>query len=203
MVDDTRMITLHVLSAVGLGVRQEFGHGMAEVKPGHTLAYRDAMLGILTRIIYALVFPQWFLEWRILPKPMRETGTALRELNGYMDEMLNDERRAIVNGEISPKETNLMSALIRASAEERDAKHRLTDEEIKGNLFIFNVAGHETTANTFSYAISLLALHQDCQSWLREELDQYVLGEASNYAEVFPHLVRCQAVMVSKNHLRS
>ncbi|KAF2815923.1 cytochrome P450 [Mytilinidion resinicola] len=196
MVDDTRMITLHVLSAVGFGIRQDFGHGMADVKPGHTLAYRDALLGLLTHFVYPLVFPLWFLEIPGLPESsMKTAGTSLRELNSYMDEMLNDERTAIENGEAAPAKPNLMSALIRSSAEERKPKDRLTDEEIKGNLFIFNIAGHDTTANTFAYAISLLALHQDCQSWLREELELHVHHSESNYEEVFPHLKRCQAIM--------
>lgn len=203
MVDDTRMIALHVLSAVGFGVRHDFGHGMAEIRPGHTLAYRDALLGILTNIIYALVFPRRFLELPFLPKSMKNTGTAMSELDGYMDKMLNDEHYAIQTGDGTSTNTNLMSALIRSSAGERDPKYRLSDEEIKGNLFIFNIAGHETTANTLAYAISRLALYQECQNWLREELDLYVRDESQTYEEVFPLLKRCQAVMVSLNHFLS
>jgi cytochrome P450 len=197
MLDDTRMITLHVLSGVGFGVRQDFGHGMANVKAGHTLAYRDAIVGLLAHLGEVMVFPRKVLNFPILPKSMKDAGTLLNEFGTYMDEMLNDERQAIEKGEAASRKSNLLSAMIQSSAEERNPKARLTDEEIKGNLFIFNVAGHETTANTLAYAISLLALNQDCQTWLREELKQYTQGqEPRSYEEVFPRLKRCQAIMV-------
>lgn len=45
-----------------------------------------------------------------------------------------------------------------------------------GNIFIFLLAGHETTSNTLTFAFALLALHPDIQ----EELCQHI-------ESVFPH----------------
>jgi cytochrome P450 len=40
-----------------------------------------------------------------------------------------------------------------------------------GNLFIYNVAGDNTTAYTICYAIYMLAAQPDVQNWLGEEID--------------------------------
>ena len=67
-------------------------------------------------------------------------------------------------------------------------------------MFVFNFAGHDTTAHTLAFAIVILSAHPSVQEWLSEEL-QYVLGDSKpedwNYTEVFPRLNRCLAVLVS------
>ncbi|GKT86482.1 cytochrome P450 [Colletotrichum tofieldiae] len=82
-------------------------------------------------------------------------------------------------------------------------KTYLTEEEIAGNLFIFTVAGFDTTANTMAYAVTLLAAYPEWQAWVQAEIDA-VLGPASSegedgqlpdYATAFPRLTRCLAVM--------
>ena len=46
----------------------------------------------------------------------------------------------------------------------------LSNEELLGNMFIFSLAGHETTANALSAAIIFLAANPRWQDWLREEI---------------------------------
>ncbi|GFS49402.1 cytochrome P450 3A21 [Nephila pilipes] len=49
---------------------------------------------------------------------------------------------------------------------------KLTMNELVGQCVIFFLAGYETTASTLSYATYLLALNQDVQERLREEVDK-------------------------------
>jgi hypothetical protein len=42
----------------------------------------------------------------------------------------------------------------------------LTENEIAGNLFIFTATGFDTTTNTMSYAITLLAAYLEWQTWI-------------------------------------
>jgi len=74
-----------------------------------------------------------------------------------------------------------MSVLLKASESEAMGKGRsgLSDEEIIGNLFIYIVAGHDTTANTLAYAVTMLAANVGLQDWLREEISSVFGGEAS------------------------
>lgn len=74
----------------------------------------------------------------------------------------------------------------------------LTVDEIFGNIFVINFAGHDTTANTLSFGLLLLAAYPEVQDWVAEELDG--LDEDNikeHYGELFPRLLRCRAVLVS------
>jgi hypothetical protein len=84
----------------------------------------------------------------------------------------------------------------------------LTEEEIAGNLFVFTAAGFDTTANTMSYAVTLLAVYPEWQTWIQNEIDNVLGGPPAgqedeilpDYEITFPKLMRCMAVMVSHNH---
>jgi len=95
-----------------------------------------------------------------------------------------------------------MSVLIRAvDSSQQDGKGRssLSNEEIYGNLFIYNLAGHDTTANTLIYAITLLSMEDKWQDWIREEIALVIGKDAKfedlQYEKAFPQLNRCLALM--------
>ena len=76
----------------------------------------------------------------------------------------------------------------------------LTDEEMFGNLYVFNLAGFETTANALTYTMPFLARQPEIQDWVSEEIDVVIKTGAEHewvYESAFPNLVRCLAVMVS------
>jgi len=53
----------------------------------------------------------------------------------------------------------------------------MTLEEYERNMFLFFVAGHETTAGALSWALYLLAKHRDIQERVREEVDRVLQGK--------------------------
>ncbi|THU98705.1 cytochrome P450 [Dendrothele bispora CBS 962.96] len=72
---------------------------------------------------------------------------------------------------------------------------KLDNTELMGNIFIFLLAGHETTAHSVSYALALLALYQDEQ----QKLYQHIIsvcpnGQLPKYEDL-PCLTRTMAVM--------
>lgn len=115
--------------------------------------------------------------------------------------MLEQERNAIYFGTAKShgvqRSESLTGALIRASEEDKIASEKgLSDQEIYGNMFIFNFAGHDTTANTMAYAIALLAIHPDVQDWVREEVTAVCSGNTPpEYDQVFSRLKRVRALM--------
>jgi cytochrome P450 len=131
---------------------------------------------------------------------MLEVNEAITNFKSYMTEMVEEERQSVANGE--GDKDNLMSVLIRAAdSAKADEKGRnsLTDDEIFGNLFIYNLAGHESTANTLAYAVALMSAHRGVQDWIGEEID-VAFGSEENiqkwqYDEAFPKLKRCLALM--------
>ncbi|KAI0539582.1 cytochrome P450 [Xylaria digitata] len=75
---------------------------------------------------------------------------------------------------------------------------KMLEDEIFGNLFVINFAGHDTTANTLAFGVLLLAAHPDVQAWLAEEI-AIVTGNSSietwDYKALLPQLKRCRAIM--------
>ncbi|KAF2651062.1 cytochrome P450 [Lophiostoma macrostomum CBS 122681] len=202
MVDDTRVIALHVLTSAGFGISHDYHGGARLPAAGHKLSHRDSLMTLLNHLTTTIVLGQmpWLESIRsLLPKHLQHVKQAINEFDQYMDEMLATERRLMAQQQQNSAKPNLISTLIRTSDEansEGQTGLRLTDQEIKGNLFIFNLAGHDTTANTLAYAVALLAAYPEIQDWVVEEVDA-VLGEDEDvkYETVFPKLKRVLAVM--------
>ena len=82
----------------------------------------------------------------------------------------------------------------------------LSVDEILGNVFVFNFAGHDTTATSLAYSVLLLVAHPEVQEWIGEELDFYLETDKSQtwrYEIVFPRLKRCLAVLVRLYRVRN
>lgn len=196
---DTMTLALHVLAAAGFGKSYPFEGGVAKLSGNHKLSYKDAL-----RIIISNIFVSYLVKSKkapsYLPKStVEEVDTALTEFRQYMEEMVDEEKAKIG---ISTWNDNLMSVLVHASDSENrgDQRGGLTKDEMLGNLFIYNVAGHDTTANTIGYAVYLMASDPRWQAWIHEELNFVFHGQGSvgedDYENAFPKLKRCLAVMV-------
>lgn len=196
---DTLTLALHVLTSAGFGKSYEFESGVTAIPKGHTMSYRDALHTVLSNIFSTIILVSTGIPAAVLPRSMIEVITAINEFRGYMVEMVEEERASIQQ---EAEKDNLLSVLVRMS-EEYGAKGRngLSDEEILGNMFIYNLAGHDTTANTLSYAVALMASDLHWQDWIRQELESVFMSPEVadwDYNEAFPKLTRCMAVMVSR-----
>ena len=196
---DTLTLALHVLTAAGFGQEYSFASNLQAPPAGHQLSYRDALNDVLRGFLPLIVCgPDNLSKW-YMPKGVKAVGLAVNEFKQYMKEMVTRERQLIEKRD-SSNHANLISSLVRASEEGKSASQSLDDDEILGNLFIYNLAGHETTANALTYVITLLSISPNYQDWIYEEVTQ-VLQEAGppetwQYEEVYPQLPRCLATML-------
>lgn len=170
-------------------------------------SYGEALRLILDRCIPLVVLGRKNLGKPWLPKSFRELYQATLIFQEHMTKAYEDEKQAMMRGE--EQEYNLMTSLVRASqatlSQTKDSysgphQEGLTEEEIYGNIFVFNFAGHDATANSLALGISLLATRPDVQDWIADEINSVLDGvdsEESSYEAVFPHLKRCLAVTVS------
>ncbi|RAL02169.1 cytochrome P450 [Aspergillus ibericus CBS 121593] len=115
--------------------------------------------------------------------------SAARHLRRTLEELIEFRRQCpAVN------RTDLISMMLKA----RD-KLYLTPEEVRGNLFLFLFAGHETTANTLVAIIYLLAIFPSWQEWALQEIDYLLqdirVDELPNY-KLFRSTKRLRAVML-------
>ena len=196
---DFMTLTLHVLCKAGFGKSYAFDEGVANASEGYTMSYRDALKAVLDNIVVVLTvgtkpIPSW-----ILPANVLMVQTAFVEFKKYMADMVETQRASTRSSEPD----NLMSALFRASeaeAQSSQGRSGLSDQEIFGNLFIYNLAGHDTTAMTAAFAVALLSTDTRWQSWIGEEIVS-VFGtegcmDQGKYENAYPKLKRCLAVMV-------
>lgn len=114
---------------------------------------------------------------------------SLRDLNRFFTNLIDHRKRHSL-----PERDGLSSILALGD------KKLLSDDEIRGNLFLLMFAGHETTANTLVYITYLLAIHPEWQTWVAEELDQVLSGvspdEAPSIEDVFSGAPRLRALVV-------
>ncbi|KAF5343110.1 hypothetical protein D9758_016006 [Tetrapyrgos nigripes] len=72
---------------------------------------------------------------------------------------------------------------------------KLTDEELIGNVFMFLLAGHETTAYTFSWVLAMLALYPEEQEALYQHIKEVIPDGRDPTYEDIPSLTRVLAVI--------
>ncbi|TVY89990.1 11-oxo-beta-amyrin 30-oxidase [Lachnellula willkommii] len=194
--DDTRTLSLNVLSSAGFGKSYKFQGHNEESLGNVATSYKESLQTILDNCILLMVLGTRLLSFEYLPNALSATVTFKQ----YMTEVYENEKRAIAKGKSTGR--NLMTSLIRASQENGEPGQQdggLTESEIYGNIFVFNFAGHDTTAHTLAFAVVLLAASPSVQDWISQEL-HCVLGDRPtedwNYVHDFPKLKRCQAVLM-------
>ncbi len=199
-VNSIRAIAINVLSQVGYGQPKPFKPLALPRHPSDEMTYVDAVGLIAELIVVAVFIPSWILRLSKMPKLLQTLGVALDKLPNLTAKMLKERRQHRYSDNASHAREDFMSMLVRLSdsgkADAETAQH-LSEEEIAGNMFLFTVAGFDTTANTLTNAFALLAALPEWQDWIQEEID-FELGqtESRDYEVLFPRLTRCLALMV-------
>ncbi|KAL8648733.1 MAG: hypothetical protein Q9226_005871 [Calogaya cf. arnoldii] len=178
---DVNSVTLAVISLAGFGKRVDWTNGVDEeqIPPGYKYSFLKAISDTTTHMVAILLFPGWLLNL----SPLRKAHTAHLELDKYLREIIRDEQSRLERDssyENSEARANLLTSVIRASKTEgqinskktgSSRKDMLTEDEVMGNLFIYLLAGYETTANAIVYGLIALALHPEIQRKVAEEIN--------------------------------
>ncbi|KAF8895566.1 cytochrome P450 [Infundibulicybe gibba] len=161
-VEITLPIALFVIGAAGFG-RSISWEEDSTIPPGHKLSFKDALhivsTGVMTKIIV------WYTTGEVLL-----LSELLSNLQRYMSEMIRDRQTSE-----KVERFDLFSSLLDANNEDGDDS-ALTESELIGNIFIFLLAGHETTAHTLCFTFGMLALYQDEQEWLYQHIRSVIPG---------------------------
>ncbi|KAK7978719.1 cytochrome P450 monooxygenase [Apiospora saccharicola] len=188
---DTRMLSLNVLAAIGFGSHYDFRGSDEPAAVGDEVGnYRDSLMTVLDNIILLMLVP--FHVLTKLPGRYARIGNAGIAFKRHLVKLLDDETAALNEGR--PSSGAIMPSFARAAERyhrehpsgdgKTAAKARgLSAEEIFGNLFVINFAGHDSTANTSAFAVLLLAAHPDIQAWVAEEVGHATKGYAAGAIE--------------------
>lgn len=202
---DTSTLALHVITCAGFGISYHFRDALDTVREGFSMSYAESLYSVMKNLLLLILVPSRAYSLPILPKALREFKVAVTDFKRYMIEMVESAKARAAEAEsVQP---NLLNTLVQKSEEVlleaggQNKSNGLSDDEIYGNLFIFSFAGHETTANTLSFSIYLLAAFPEYQDWVGEELDKVLKDhrnvETMDYEEIYPELKRCLALMVN------
>jgi cytochrome P450 len=160
--------SLVAISAAGFGRRVTWTTDLV-VPPGHQMTFKDALRTLSTNFPLIIILPGWAKN---LTQRTRRVHLAFRELKQYMLEMVEARR----NVDKVEQHHDLFSGLLDAAQDEPDNGVALSEEELIGNMFIFLLAGHDSTAHALCFSFALLALYQDEQ----ERLYQHIKGIMSS-----------------------
>ncbi|KAH7000343.1 cytochrome P450 monooxygenase-like protein [Ilyonectria destructans] len=158
-------------------------------KRGEIMDYRESLQLILKNCILIVALGPRFLEkWGDINSKLLLLGRATRSFRHHLDAMYEESR---LDGKQQELRANLMAYLVRSSTDDK----LLTQEEVRGNMFIYAFAGHDTMAHGLAFTLVLMAAHPEVQDWIREELQAVLSAEHSEWSyESFGRLKRTLSV---------
>ncbi len=120
------------------------------------------------------------------PTPRNRAYAVARDTLDSVVFGLIGERRAAGQGH-----GDLLDMLL--EARDADTGERMTDQQLRDEVLTIFAAGHETTANTLTFAWYALSQHPDVRARLHEELDRVLQGRLPVVADL-PSLPYTQQV---------
>ncbi|MFB7372255.1 cytochrome P450 [Streptomyces sp. NPDC056222] len=116
----------------------------------------------------------------------RRARAAHEELYAVCDRIIAERRAA---GEAEDGGQDLLSLLAEAESAEDGT---FDASELREQVLVFLLAGHETTATSLGFALHLLALHPEQQKRAHEEVDRVLAGRVPGAADLdgLPYLTQ-------------
>jgi len=169
--DYMQRYTLDVIGKAGFGF--DF-NSIENAESSWAVIYSDVMGGIVDPLYSLFPTLEKYFLWAL---PMRqELHRKMDKLDELFTEIVQNKKNVIqedLGGE--DNERDLLTMMIEAN--ETEKLDGLSDQELRDNLVIFFIAGHDTTAKALSSAIYFLAVNQIVQQKAREEAITF-LGDA-------------------------
>jgi hypothetical protein len=169
----TMTVALHVLSGAAFNLKMAWPtHSVlapesspvpsssTQTNTKHQLSFQQS-LDFLDVLSVVILFPKWVMRH----SPFR----GIRHILTCTEEFVVYIRELIASTEQNASKGDLLSAIVKAG--KADEKMALSESETIGNMFLFIVAGHETTSNALQTALLMLACEPDIQRQVQQEID--------------------------------
>jgi cytochrome P450 len=155
--EDMMRLTLAVIGRV------LFGDDLNEATPTLRDAFPVISAHVLRRSQSPLRLPA---SW---PTPANHrAGRAQRQLYEVVEDIIDRRRATTAAG----RDEDLLSLLLRAREPDAVGADALDDAEVRDQVLVFLLAGHETTATALTFALHLLGRHPDVQQRVRVEAEK-------------------------------
>ncbi|ESK89419.1 cytochrome p450 [Moniliophthora roreri MCA 2997] len=186
VVDVTLPIALFVISVAGFGRRISWKDDIG-VPAGHQMTFKETLHEVSNGLLIKLALPKWVMGFN---ERFRRVRLAFEEIEQYMLEMIASRR----NADKKEERYDLFSSLLDANDDTTSGEPPLSESDLMGNIFIFLLAGHETTAHTLAYTFALLAFYQDEQEILYKHIKSIMPDDRIPTYEEMPLFTQSMAV---------
>ncbi|RIB27207.1 cytochrome P450, partial [Gigaspora rosea] len=112
-----------------------------------------------------------FFQIERIPVIRQQNLKKVDKLNNLFKEIIKEKHKALTAGKSRGDLLELM-----LNANENQDNQMLSDTELRHNMAVFMLAGHDTTANALSTLLYVLSTHKNVQEIAREEVLR-VLGD--------------------------
>ncbi|ORY96311.1 cytochrome P450 [Syncephalastrum racemosum] len=156
--------TLSAIGSAGFG----FDFKALEDKDNEWVQTYDRISTAMKDFKY-LLFPFFDRNFLWLNRSRRAIHEDLTRFLTLIDGVIENKRRVLEEQEANDTKESERDLLTLMIESEKAGEGALTNEELKSNLCIFFLAGHDTTANALTFAIYYLAVNPDIQEKARQE----------------------------------
>ncbi|KAK9762111.1 hypothetical protein K7432_012467 [Basidiobolus ranarum] len=172
------MMQRMTLDALGKAIF-DYDFNSIENQGGEIVKLYNTIMTGLGNPLYAM-FP--FLENAPL-LGRRGYHTELEKFNQFIMDIINSKVEKVREGKaVDAQSADLVTLMIQAGEAENE---KLTPKEIRNDVIIFFIAGHDTTANALSSAIYYLSIHPEYQQKAREEVISVLSNEEKDIYPTF------------------
>ncbi|KAK0237713.1 cytochrome P450 [Armillaria nabsnona] len=190
----TFKLALFVIATCGFGISFDWEEPLRS--ENRAMPIQQAFRIISDTGAFAVFAPKWVK--RLPFKYIRDSNTAHEQLGKFMKDEVIRRRAQIASGEIDLDgdnlETRTIFNLIMKASEDEEGKYSLDDEEVIGNVFIMLFAGHETTAHTLAAALGFLAVYDDIQDEVYDQIKSLLSDQTEPTFEDYAKLDKVLAV---------
>ncbi|KAG8712644.1 hypothetical protein FRC08_014272, partial [Ceratobasidium sp. 394] len=195
-VHSLRKVTLNIIASAGFG--QHFPWEVPTTNKHTTeLPFPTSIIDSIERTFWRALTPGWAYS---LPVPqIAGTKLAYDEMERHITNLIHQGSQLEATTETGS--SIALGSLLRGLLEANDAleeKLRLSDRELLSNIYVFLLAGHETTAHTMAFVMAIFALYPDIHARVREEADSIwsdpTAHQTSTYKSDFAQLPYTLAV---------
>ncbi|KAF9890797.1 hypothetical protein FE257_005367 [Aspergillus nanangensis] len=219
--EDMMKLSLNLICRTGYGVDLSFKRTIEKAAantqalfkdsinppPGYHFTFRQVMEYMSNHLATVFIANSLLPKWtpRALFPFLTDDFNAYEDLIRYFRALISDAR-----SNNDPASNNLLNQMVRPRTRPTGTQPKsslgFTETELLGNLYVFTVAGHETTATTSRFALALLALHQDVQDYVFKDIQEALHDESPDpaewdYATVYPKLIATLCVMLETMRL--
>lgn len=175
-----------------------FGYDLAQDEASEGPTMLQSLGIIIDNLLLPFILPMWLI--RLLPFSTTKNFSSSIDLFRVKVEKLIKERR---ESKDAFARKDLLNLMIISNDQDSDEKARLTSDELLADSFIFLFAGHETSANTLTWAIGFLSYHPEIQERVYNHIIDVIGKDRDPTFEDYRNLKQVEAVLQEALRLRS